>query len=108
MKKLFMLLAVVALTSTYSFAQNANSGIQVIKNGNNVTIWDDCGVEYSATSSNLVLMANGFIKYTGIFDISESCEQYDKATKFTGNGFVINVTPSGIATVKYIFHPNQQ
>ena len=107
MKKLFMLLAVVTLSVTYSFAQNANSGVTVSNNGNQWALIDGCGDVFFATSSNQVTMENGFVKYTGIFDISESCEQYDKATKFTFPGVTINVTPAGIATLKIIFNPNQ-
>ena len=107
MKKFVLLLAFAALSATCSFAQNANSGVTVSKDGGEWIIIDDCGVRYAAISSNYVTMENGFIKFTGIFDLSESCEQYDKATIFSGPTFHIVVTPTGLATLQVIINPRK-
>ena len=109
-----MLLAVVAMTTTYSLAQNANSGVTVTKNGNNFWLVDDCGNDYFASNSNSVVKANGFIKWTGTFDVSASdpCEALPNNTdrqNFTVPGLgevTIVVTPSGQATLKVFYNPN--
>ena len=103
MKKIIMVLAVFAFSVSYSFAQNANSGINVSKNGGEYILLDDCPNVYQATSSNYVTMANGFTKYTGVFDVSASCELPTKALVLNpAPGVTIVVTPSGMATLKII------
>ena len=109
-----MLLAVVAMTTTYSLAQNANSGVTVSKNGDEIGLVDECGYNYIASNSNFVLMANGFIKWTGTFDVSAAAACSALPSKTERQNFIepglgevtIIVTPSGQATLKINYNPN--
>lgn len=101
MKKLLVLLAVFALSVSYTYAQNANSGVTVTKNSGEWVLLDDCGGVYAAQSSTTVQLANGNYMYTGLFDISGTCEVIKKATHYyPAPGVTILVTPGGKATLK--------
>ena len=86
MKKLIMLLTVVAFTASYSFAQNTNSGVTVTKNAAGGWLFVDCdgngGIPtVSLTQSTLVTKADGSAKLNATYDASDWCPPAE-ATKY--------------------------
>ena len=79
MKKLLTILAVVALTATYSFAQNANAAVTVTLNQQQLGFFiTDCdGESFLAplVTSNQVSNQNGSKKYTATHNAQASCWQ---------------------------------
>jgi hypothetical protein len=79
MKKLFMLLAVVAMSVSYSFAQNANSAVTVTLNQQQLGFFlVDCDGNLSLAplvTSNKVVNQNGSAKYTATHNAQASCSQ---------------------------------
>jgi hypothetical protein len=79
MKKFLMLLSVVALTATYSVAQNASSGVTITNNQGVLGFGgSDCDGNFilaTLVTSNLVSKSNGFKKYTATYNAQDFCNQ---------------------------------
>ena len=110
MKKFFMLLTIVALSVTYSFAQNANSGVTITNNQGVLGFGGfDCDGNFivaTLVTSNLVSKANGFKKYTATHNFQDNCNLPSQPQKivappllaqlFGFDSFEFTITPGGM------------
>ena len=106
-----MLLAVVAMSVTYSFAQNANSGVTVVQNQGVLGFGgSDCDGNFilaTLVTSNTVTKANGSKKYTATHNFQDQCNLPSQPEKvvlpsffaqllFGYDSFEFMITPGGM------------
>lgn len=102
-----MLLSVVALTATYSFAQNANSGVTVTHNQGVLGFASlDCDGNFvlaTLVTSNLVEKANGSKKYNATHNASAFCNLPSTPQKTVVPPFIANIF--GFDTMEFKLTP---
>lgn len=103
-----MLLSVVALTATFSFAQNASSGVTVTNNQGILGFGgEDCDGNFvlaTLVTSNLVSKTNGFKKYTATHNAQDFCNQPSQPETVEVPPFLAQLL-FGLETLKFTFTP---